>query len=94
MPDSLLPINQTAQNVEIRGLSFIPAVIVLTEKEAGICFRFTEERMDYAGFYGNDEAFRGWVRDFFLYYWNKGSRIAVPKKDSATPRRLMRRSIS
>jgi predicted transcriptional regulator len=79
LPDTLLPKDQSARNVEMRGLAFLPAVIVLTEKEAGACFRLAGGRIDYAGFYGNDEAFRGWVKDLFLYYWNKGSRIPVPR---------------
>ena len=81
LPDNLLPLNKPAQNVEMRGLSFIPVVIVLTEKEAEICFRFIEGRMDYAGFYGNDETFREWTRDLFLHYWDKGMRYPVPKME-------------
>jgi len=63
-----------AKNFEVRGLSDLPAIVVLTEKEGGICFRLVGERMDYAGFYGKDPIFLNWVKDLFLYYWDKGKR--------------------
>lgn len=62
----------TIKNVEIRGLPDLPAVVVLNEKEAGICFRQADGRVDYAGFFGKDPTFHNWVRDLFLYYWDKG----------------------
>jgi predicted transcriptional regulator len=80
-PESLIQNNSSAQNVEIRGLGYIPAVIVLTEKEAAICFRFSEGRVDYAGFIGKDEAFLDWTKDLFLYYWDKARRYPIPKID-------------
>jgi len=61
-------------NCEVRGLSDIPAIMALTEKEAAICFRLIDVRMDYAGFYGKDPIFLNWVKDLFLYYWDKGQR--------------------
>lgn len=64
----------TAQNVELRGLSDIPAIIAVTEKEAVVCFRFVNGRADYAGFSGKDPIFLNWVKDLFLYYWEKGKR--------------------
>jgi predicted transcriptional regulator len=48
--------------------------MAITEKEAFLCFRFIEGRVDYAGFFGKDLAFLNWVKDLFLYYWNKGKR--------------------
>ena len=69
------------QNVETRGLPLIPVVIVLTEKESLVCFRFIEGRVDYAGFFGKDGKFRDWVRDLFLYYWEKGSRNPISRAD-------------
>lgn len=30
--------------------------------------------MDYAGFFGSDQIFHDWVRDLFLYYWNRAKR--------------------
>lgn len=67
--------SSAAKNVEIRGLPYVPASVVVTEKEAAICFRFAGGRMDYAGFFGKDEAFRGWVRDLFLHYWERAKRF-------------------
>ena len=61
-------------NLENRTLSDIPAIMALTEKEAGISFRFIGGRTDYAGFFGKDPGFLNWVKDLFLYYWDKGKR--------------------
>ena len=60
-------------NIENRTLSPTPVFMVLTEKEAMVCFRFNDGRMDYAGFIGKEERFLGWAEDLFLYYWNKRS---------------------
>ncbi len=62
------------QNMENRTLSDIPAILALTEKEAVICFRLIGGRADYAGFSGKDTIFLNWVKDLFLYHWNKGKR--------------------
>jgi predicted transcriptional regulator len=59
-------------NLENRKYPEAPVILVLTEKEAGLGFRFTDGRMDYAGFYGDDEVFMAWVRDLFEYYWERG----------------------
>jgi len=56
------------------AVSDISATILLTEKEAMICLRFFGGRMDFAGFFGKDPVFHNWVRDLFLYYWDKGKR--------------------
>jgi predicted transcriptional regulator len=58
----------------LRALFDIPAIIALTEKEAAICFRLIGGKMDYAGFIGKDPIFLNWVKDLFLYYWDKGKR--------------------
>jgi predicted transcriptional regulator len=76
IPNSRLPPNPSEiNNMEIRGLPEIPLVIALTEKEAAVCFRSSEGRMDYTGFYGNDPAFLKWAKDLFLHFWEKGKRI-------------------
>ena len=62
------------KNVDFRGLPDLPAVIAITEKMAGICFRQLGGRMDYAGFFGDDAVFHNWVKDLFLYYWDMGKR--------------------
>jgi len=76
IPESDLPAVPATKtpNVELRGTSGIPAIIAVTEKEASICFRFIEGRMDYAGFSGNAPTFLNWVKDLFLYYWEKAKR--------------------
>ncbi len=78
IPEDRLPskANQpsTTQNIEIRGLADLPAIIAVTEKEAAVCFRLVEGRMDYSGFYGKDSSFLRWAKDLFLYYWDKGKR--------------------
>jgi len=65
----------TPQNIEWRGLSDIPVTIVLTENEAGISFPFIGGKADYAAFIGNDPVFLNWVKDLFIYYWEKGTRL-------------------
>jgi predicted transcriptional regulator len=63
------------KNVELRkGLPELPAIIVLTEKVAGVCFCQLGGRIDYAGFFGSDPTFHDWVKDLFLFYWEKGER--------------------
>jgi predicted transcriptional regulator len=71
-PNAIPPAKQP--NLENRTLSDIPAVIGLTEKEAAICFHLVGGRTDYAGFFGKDPIFLNWVKDLFLYYWDKGKR--------------------
>ena len=71
-PDAIPPAK--LPNLENRTLSDIPAIIALTEKGAAICFHLVGGRTDYAGFYGSDSTFLNWVKDLFLYYWDKGKR--------------------
>jgi len=63
------------KGLEIRSLIDIPAIVVLTEKMAGICFRQIGGRVDYAGFFGSHPTFHNWVKELFLYYWENGKRI-------------------
>ena len=62
------------KNFEMRTLTDLPALVVLTEKEGGVCFRQVGGKVDYAGLFGKDPTFLNWVRDLFLYYWEKGKR--------------------
>jgi len=77
-PESFLPPHAIPPaklpNLENRTLSDVPATIALTEKGAVICFYLVGGRTDYAGFYGSDSTFLNWVKDLFLYYWEKGKR--------------------
>jgi predicted transcriptional regulator len=62
------------KNLEAKSLPVIPAIVVLTEKVAGVSFRQIGGRVDYAGFFGTDVAFHAWVKDLFLYYWDRAKR--------------------
>ncbi|PVX23618.1 MAG: hypothetical protein CW716_11745 [Candidatus Bathyarchaeum sp.] len=61
-------------NLENRTLSDVPVIMAVTEKEATLSFRFIGGRVDYACFSGSDPMFLNWVKELFLYYWNKGKR--------------------
>jgi len=61
-------------SLENQTLPEIPAIVAITEKEAVVCFCFLEGRVDYASFFGKDLTFRNWVKELFLYYWDKGIR--------------------
>ena len=74
--ESKLPENRNeASNIEVRGLTNIPAVVAISEKEALICLRFNDGKIDYSSFYGTDPAFIGWVKDLFMYFWEKARRV-------------------
>ncbi len=77
IPGHLLPPSPShlPPNFELRGISEIPMVTILTERNAVACFRFADGRMDYAGFFGDDPMFCEWVKDLFLFYWGQ-SKIA------------------
>lgn len=75
LPENRLPAaTATVKNVEVKGICEVPAIVVLPEKEGAICFRQLEGKVDYAGFFGKDPTFLNWVKDLFLYYWEKGKR--------------------
>jgi predicted transcriptional regulator len=61
-------------NLENRTLVDVPVIMAITEKEATLSFRFIEGRIDYASFSGTDPMFLNWIKDLFLYYWDKGKR--------------------
>jgi predicted transcriptional regulator len=78
LPENRLPATANppsmVRNLEVRSVPELPALIVLTEKEALVSFRNIDGRMDYAGFFGTDPIFHNWVRELFLYYWDKAKR--------------------
>ncbi len=78
-PPNFLPegadLRETPKNIEWRSLPDIPVSIVLNEKEAGVAFRLIGGRADYAAFIGKDPVFLNWVKDLFLYYWEKGMQV-------------------
>ncbi len=59
------------KNVERRVVSSIPALVVITEKEAFIALLTMDGQLTHSGFFGTDTSFTNWVTDFFLYYWNR-----------------------
>jgi len=67
---------EVSRVVEWRSFEDMPVNIVLTEKEAGISFSLTGGKVDYVGFIGKDPVFLNWVKDLFLYYWEKGKRAS------------------
>ena len=79
LPETLLPTNANpippVKKLEMKGLSDLPAIVVLTEKEGAIYFRQVGGRVDYAGFYGKHPTFLNWVKDLFQYYWDRGKRV-------------------
>lgn len=56
-------------NLENRTLSDPPLIMVVTEKQAAVCFRLVGGKVDYASFFGENQALRNWAKDLFLYYW-------------------------
>jgi predicted transcriptional regulator len=65
---------ETPKNVEFDWLPELPAIVAITEKEAGVCFMQLGGKVDYAGFFGADPVFHRWVKDLFMYYWENGKR--------------------
>ena len=70
-----LTIPGLAQAAEIRSMEDLPFNVAMSEKEAGISFQFTDGKVDYVSFVGKDPVFVNWVKDLFLYYWDKGNRL-------------------
>ncbi len=56
---------------EFRVLREICAVIMMSEKEAGVTLPRADGKFDQVGFYGNDEAFLKWTGDLFRDQWEK-----------------------
>ncbi len=69
-----LTIPGLAQAAEIRSMEDLPFNVAMNEKEAGISFQFLDGRVDYVSFVGKDPVFVNWVKELFLYYWEKGNR--------------------
>jgi predicted transcriptional regulator len=64
-----------AKAAEIRSIEDLPFNVVMSEKEAGISFQYADGRVDYVSFLGKDPIFLGWVKEVFMYFWEKGSRL-------------------
>jgi len=70
---------QRNASAEWRALDGIPVSVVLSEKEAAVSFCLVGGKADYTGFGGNDPEFYGWVKELFLYYWERGRRNLSPR---------------
>ena len=57
---------------EKRVVPTVPAVLLMSEKFAGLSVLSIDGRSDSAVFYGNDAKFLKWASDLFLYYWEQG----------------------
>ena len=66
--ERVLPANMA----EWRSFEDLPANFCMNEKEAGISFCYIDGRVDYVSFVGKDPEFVNWVKDLYLYYWDKG----------------------
>jgi predicted transcriptional regulator len=79
LPENRFPshksLSEVPKNVQIRSLFELPALVVVTEKFAAICFLQIGGKVDYAGFLGDDPTFVNWVKELFVYYWEKGKLI-------------------
>lgn len=79
LPENRFPfdksLSEAPKNVQTRTFSELPATVACTEKFAAICFLQIGGKVDYAGFSGDDPTFVNWVKELFMYYWEKGKRI-------------------
>jgi len=62
-------------NFEKRVIPIIPAIMVISEKYAGINLPSMDNRADNMILYGNDPKILKWAYDLFLYYWEQGKRV-------------------
>jgi predicted transcriptional regulator len=62
-------------NIENRILMNPPLIMALTEKQAAVCFRLIDGKVDYASFFGETPSFHDWVKDLFCYFWDKDKRV-------------------
>jgi predicted transcriptional regulator len=62
------------KNVERRVAPSIPALVVVTEKEAFVSFLAIDGSLVHSGFFGSNPAFMRWITDLFLYFWDQTKR--------------------
>jgi predicted transcriptional regulator len=87
VPESLLPPagpgrtpDRTSEGVEIRVLPEVKVGIAMNEQIAGVSFPDLTGRIDHsAGLRGSSEEFRGWCRDLFQHYWDRGRRARLER---------------
>ena len=59
---------------EKRVIPATPAILIISEKFAGINMLSIDGRGDNVVFYGKDPALLKWANDLFLHYWDQGKR--------------------
>lgn len=80
VPESLLrpaarprAVYRSVEAVEIRVVPEVKVGLAMNERIAGVSFANLAGRIDQAeGLRGTSAPFRGWCRDLFVHYWNKG----------------------
>lgn len=60
---------------QMRFLAQVETIIVMTEREAAFCLPDLRGKMDYIGFASKDPKFHKWVKDLYLYHWEKAELI-------------------
>jgi len=73
----------SGKNSERRTLPDIPAILVITEKEACLSLFLFDGRTDYAAFFGQDPIFLRWVIDLFVYCWDRANPLHQIIKSNA-----------
>jgi len=73
------------KNVDRRVLSSIPAIVVITEKEAFVSLLSMDGKLDPSGFFGSDPSFVKWVTDLFLHYWDQTKRGYTQSRSDIKP---------
>lgn len=63
------------EKVERRMLSSIPALLVVTDKEAFVSLLALDKKIDHTGFFSSDPSFMKWARDLFIYHWDQTKRL-------------------
>ncbi len=60
----------------MRVIDEIPAMFMLSEKDASICFRNRKGEFDFqSSFFSGEPVFVKWCEDFFEYLWSKGKTV-------------------
>jgi len=62
-------------NFEQRVISTVPAIMLISEKYAGINLPSMDNRADNMILYGNDPKILKWAYDLFIHYWEQGKRV-------------------
>jgi predicted transcriptional regulator len=63
------------KNVDRKILNDIPAIVVVTDKEALVSLFTLDGNVDFVAFVGGDPLFLGWSRDLFEYCWKIGEQV-------------------